>query len=159
MGEIIVQTKGFLGESMSILNATIRKNTIEFEIWDIMLRDLIQLSRQYSLISSLDKDHIHQWSQIKAATDSLIDFTNDIIQTYAVSSTRIDMTSEQSEYLNNVKNHLLNIYEKALPDSIIIGSSPRVNIIDQEVTDAMQSAIRLQADLNFARKAFALPTD
>lgn len=159
LGGIIVQTKGFLGESMNILNATIRKNTIEFEIWDIMLRDLIQLSRQYSLISSLDKDHVHQWSQIKAATDSLIDFTNNIIQTYAVNSTRMDMTSEQSGYLNNVKDYLLNIYEKALPDNIIIGSSPRVNIIDQEITSAMQSAIRLQMELNFARKAFALPTD
>lgn len=158
-GEVIIQTKGFLGESIHVLNNTVSKSMIEFEIWDVMLRDLIQLSRQYNLVISLDTDHRQQWLQIKTATDSLIDFTTDIIQTYTGNNTYIDITSEQSTYLNTVQDYLLNIQQKAFPSKVVIGSNPQVNIIDQEITEAMEIAIQLQVDLRFARKAFNLPAD
>jgi len=158
-GEVVIQTKGFLGESINILNTTVSKSKIEFEIWDVMLRDLIQLSWQYNLIISLDTDHRQQWSQIKTATDSLIDFTSDVIQTYARNNTYIDITNERSTYLNKVENYLLNIQQKAFPSKVIIGSNPQVNIIDREITEAMETAIQLQVDLKFARKAFNLPAD
>jgi hypothetical protein len=112
LGQVAIQTKGFLEESISILNATVTKDIIEFEAWDVMLKDLIQLSRQYGLIISLDKDHVHQWSQIKAATDSLIDFTSDIMQTYAVNHTYINITNEQSVHLHNVEDYLLTYTKK-----------------------------------------------
>lgn len=158
-GEVVIQTEGFLGESINILNTTVSKGKIEFEIWDVMLRDLIQLSRQYDLIISLDTNHRQQWSQIKTATDSVIDFTSDIIQTYAGNNTYIDMTNGQSTYLNKVEIYLLNIQQKAFPSRVVIGSNPQVDIIDQEITEAMETAIQLQVDLKFARQAFNLPAD
>jgi hypothetical protein len=159
LGQVAIQTKGFLDESISILNATVTKTMIAFEAWDVMLKDLIQLSRQYDLIISLDKDHVYQWSQIKAATDSLIDFTSDVIQTYAINRTYINVTNDQSVHLNNFKNYLFNIYKKSFPDKITIGPNPQININDPELTGAMETAIHLQADLVLARKAFALPAD
>lgn len=158
-GEVVIQTEGFLGETIEILNTTVSKGKIEFEIWDVMLRDLIQLSRQYDLIISLDTNHRQQWSQIKTATDSVIDFTSDIIQTYAGNNTYIDMTNGQSTYLNKVEIYLLNIQQKAFPSRVVIGSNPQVDIIDQEITEAMETAIQLQVDLKFARQAFNLPAD
>jgi len=158
-GEVVIQTKGFLGETIEILNTTVSKGKIEFEIWDVMLRDLIQLSRQYDLIISLDTNHRQQWSQIKTATDSVIDFTSDIIQTYAGNNTYIDITNGQSTYLNKVENYLLNIQQKAFPSKVVIGSNPQVDIIDQEITEAMETAIQLQVDLKFVRQAFNLPAD
>lgn len=158
-GEVVIQTKGFLEETINILNTTVSKGKIEFQIWDVMLRDLIQLSRQYNLIISLDTGHRQQWSQIKIATDSLTDFTSDIIQTYGGNNTYIDITNEQSTYLNKVKNYLLNIQQKAFPSKVVIGSNPQVNIIDQEITEAMENAIQLQVELKFARQAFNLPAD
>jgi len=158
-GEVVIQTEGFLGETIEILNTTVSKGKIEFEIWDVMLRDLIQLSRQYDLIISLDTNHRQQWSQIKTATDSVIDFTSDIIQTYAGNNTYIDITNGQSTYLNKVENYLLNIQQKAFPSKVVIGSNPQVDIIDQEITEAMETAIQLQVDLKFVRQAFNLPAD
>ena len=158
-GEVVIQTKGFLGETIEILNTTVSKGKIEFEIWDVMLRDLIQLSRQYDLIISLDTNHRQQWSQIKTATDSVIDFTSDIIQTYAGNNTYMDITNGQSTYLNKVENYLLNIQQKAFPSKVVIGSNPQVDIIDQEITEAMETAIQLQVDLKFVRQAFNLPAD
>ena len=158
-GEVVIQTEGFLGETINILNTTVSKGKIEFEIWDVMLRDLIQLSRQYYLIISLDTNHRQRWSQIRTATDSVIDFTSDIIQTYAGNNTYIDMTNGQSTYLNKVEIYLLNIQQKAFPSRVVIGSNPQVDIIDQEITEAMETAIQLQVDLKFVRQAFNLPAD
>lgn len=157
LGEVLIQTRGFLGESIHILNITLRESKIEFELWDVMFRDLIQISRQYKLIISLDTDHRQQWSQIKVATDSLVDFVNELIQAYAKNNTYMNITSEHSTSLNKIRDSLLSIELKAFPSKIVIGSNPQVNIIDSEITEAMEPSIQLQADLKSARRAFNLP--
>lgn len=157
LGEVLIQTRIPLGESIYILNTTAREGRIEFELWDALFGDLIQLSRQYAVIISLDNSHRYQWSQIKEATDSLVDFVNALTQTYAKNNTYMKITSEQSTYLNKIGNSLLSIQGKVIPSTIVIGSNPQVNIIDSEITVAVETSILLQANLKSARRAFNLP--
>lgn len=154
LGEVLIQTKGFLGESIHVLNLTIEERQIDFELWDILLRDLIQLSQQYKLVISLDITHGQQWLQIKAATDSLVDFVNDLTQIYAGNSTHMNITDGQLSYLGNINNLLLNIQSKAFPAKIVLGSDPKVIIGDSDITEAMENSIRLQTELMLARQAF-----
>ena len=156
LGEALIQTQGFLGESIHLLNITAAEGRIEFGLWDVLLRDLIQLSRQYKLIISLDADHRQQWSEIKWATDSLLDFVNDLVQTYCKGNEYMDITYEHSTRLSRIGDHLLNIKLKAFPGSIIIGSNPRVDIMDSEISEAMETSVQLQAELNLARRDFNL---
>lgn len=190
LGEVLIQTKGFLDESIHIMNITVMDSRIGFELWDVLLRDLIHVSRQYKLVMSLDGEHRRQWSQIKTATDSLVDFVQDLIQANARNNTyeiiveeasagairfiptgnntytcRIliegDLayrraTSEQLTHLGKIRDRLLNMRLKAFPAKITIGSNPEVNIIDSEITEAMETSVQLEADLNSARKVFNL---
>ena len=157
LGEILIQTSGFLGETIHILNVTAREGRIDFELWDVMYRDLIELSRHCKSVTSLDTDHRQQWSQIRAATDSLVDFVRDLTQTYAKNNTYMNITYERSIYLNKIRDRLLSIHLKAFPARIVMGSNPEVNIIDSQITEAMEISIQLQEDLNSARRAFNLP--
>jgi len=158
LGEILIQTGGYLGESISILNSVVIEGKIDLELWSIVfLRDLIQLSRQYGLVVSLDIDHRQQWSQIKAATDSVVDFVNELIQTYA-DYAFMDITPEQSVHISKMRDFFLNTQLKAFPTKIVIGSNPQVNIVDSEITEVMELAEQLQTDLKLARKAFNLFT-
>ncbi len=157
LGGVLIQTRIPLGESIYILNTTAREGRIEFELWDALFGDLIQLSRQYAVIISLDNSHRYQWLQIKEATDSLMDFVNALTQTYAKNNTYMEITSEQSTYLNKIGNSLLSIQVKVIPSTIVIGSNPQVNIIDSEITEAVETSILLQASLKSARRAFNLP--
>ena len=156
LGEVLIQTRGFLGESIHLLDLTVRESRIEFELWDVLLGDLVQLSRQYKLIISLDTDHRQQWSQIKGAADCLLDFANALTQMYAKNSGYMGITHEHSTHLNTIRDHLLKTELKAFPAKIVIGSNPEVNITDSDIAKAMDTSIRLQVDLDFARRAFKL---
>ena len=141
LGEVLIQTRGFLDESIHILNLTVRESRIDFGLWDVLLRDLVQLSRQYKLIISLDTDHRQQWSQIKGAADSLVDFVNALTQMYAKNSGYMDITHEHSAHLNTIRDHLLKTELKAFAAKIIIGSNPEVNIADSDIAEAMDTSI------------------
>jgi len=158
LGEVLIQTRGFLDEPINILNLTLRKGRIDFELWDVMFRDLIQLSRQFKLIILLDVTHEQQWSQIKTATDSLVDFVQDLTQTYTRNYAHMNITYEHSMYLSRIRDSLL-MQLKAIPSHIVTGSNPQVNIADREITEAMDASKRLEVDLKSARTAFNLPQD
>ena len=38
LGEVLIQTRGFLGETIHVLNVTAREGRIDFELWDVMYR-------------------------------------------------------------------------------------------------------------------------
>ena len=158
LGEVLIQTSGFLGETIHILNVTATQSRIDFELWDVMYKDLIELSRHCKSVTSLDTDHRQQWSQIRTSTDSLVDFVRDLTQTYAKNNTYMNITHERSIHLNKIRDQLLSIQLRAFPARIVIGPNPEVNIIDSQITEAMEISIQLQEDLNSARRAFNLPS-
>ncbi len=154
--EVLIQTRGFLDESINILNVTARESKIEFALWNVLFDDLIQLSRQYKLMIALDTPHRPQWSQIKTATDSLLEFVGALAQKYAKNNTYLDITYEHSQHFDKIIDCLLNIKLNAFSTIIVIGSDPKVNINDREITEAMETSIQLQTNLEAVRRAFNL---
>jgi hypothetical protein len=126
------------------LNITVRESRIEFELWDVLYNDLFQQSQRYRSIISLDVSHRLQWSQVKEATDSLVDFVSALMQTHAEKDAYMDLTSEQSFNLCSVRGRLLknDIQVKAFPAKIVQGSNPQVNIIDSEIARRRRTPYR-----------------
>lgn len=156
LGELLTQTRGFLDEPIEILNVTVRESRIEFGLWNILLDDLIQLSRQYRLVIASDASHGPQWSQIKTSTDFLLEFVQDLVRKYVKNNTYLDITCEQSQCFNRIIDYLVDIELKTFPTTIVIGSDPQVNIDDREITEALQTSMLLQTTLEAATKAFNL---
>jgi len=156
LGELLIQTTGFLDESRNILYGTAKESRIEFALWNVLLNDLIQLSRQYKLVIGLDIPHAYQWSRIRTSIDSLLEFVGDLIQEYRENNAYLNITDEQTKHLNEIIDCLQDIKQKAFPTIIVIGSDPQVNIDDEEITEAMKASIRLQTNLEAARQAFSL---
>lgn len=159
LGESLIQAKGCLDESIDILNHTIDAGQVDHELWDVMYVDLIHLSRYYKLISSLDSPHWQQWSQMSEATDSLAIFVDDLSQhARFFNITFRNISIGRAQYLRNIRDCLLQIERSAFPAEVIIGVNPRVQVVDKEITEAMETSIKLDIDIESARRAFNLPT-
>ncbi|MBS7652895.1 winged helix-turn-helix transcriptional regulator [Candidatus Bathyarchaeota archaeon] len=162
LGEVLLQAREFLSESIGILNSTLEKSEMSFFLVDVLHKDLIQLSRQLKFTTTLDTGHREQWSQINGATDSLIEIVEALIYSIrarglAISDPCMNITYGQLLYLEKIRDDLIYIERKAFPAKIVIGSNPQVDITDSEITEAMEASLRLKKDVESARIAFNLP--
>lgn len=161
LGEALIQARGFLGESVSLMDFSIEEGRIDAELLELLYRDTIQLSRQLKFVMSLDGRHGAQWSQIRASTDSLVDFLGDLVAgmnklMLTEGRAHMEVGEERSLHLGRIRDSLKIIERKAFPPVVVIGSNPRVRIEDGEITEAMEASLSLQSDINSARGAFDL---
>ena len=158
-GETLIQTRGFLLEAVRILNITISDGRIDFLMLDTLYRDLIQLSRQFKTVMTLDADHREYWSQIKEATDSLTEFNKDLNNKIMRYKDYIAIDFAQRLHIEtdieNIRDDLSDIEKYAFPKEIIIGSSPRVEIIESMIAKAAEAANKLNIDVESARRSFS----
>jgi len=161
LGEALILAGGFLGESVNILNHTVGEGRVDVELFQVLRDDLIQLSRYHRLIMSLDPSHWEQWSQVQLATDSLEMFVRDLSDRV----TAIEKDGEgsgtvirvgPSSYLAKIRDDLAEIGLKSIPEKIVLGSNPRVKVSDEDMTDAMEAAVKLEKDVAQARIEFNL---
>lgn len=156
LGETIIQTIGFSDECLNILNSTVKESRIRFDSWDVMYRDTIEVSRLYRLVMSLDTVHAQQWSQIKASVDDLVDFAKELLQRYSRNETYMTISEQQSKCIYKIVDLLRKIELKAFPTKIVIGSNPMLNLVDEDITDAMRVSMELQTELKTALRAFSI---
>jgi len=163
LGETLIQTRGFLLEAVHILNTTASDSRIDFLTLDVLYRDLIQLSRQFKIVMTLDANHREYWSQIKEATDSLTEFNKDLnnkimssLISGSLKNNYITIDSTQRLYLEKIRDELSEIEKYSFPKEIIIGSSPRVEIVESMISKAAEAANKLNIDVNLARSSFYL---
>jgi len=157
LGEVMIQTKGLLSEANNILNHTVRDGQIDFEVWDVMFRDLALQLRLYTTISALDLDHRQQWTQIRTAVDEVSVLFNQINQKYAKTNGRfLNLTDPQTSSLKNLLEALTFIEAKAFPQRIVMGANPEIRIGDEDMTGAVQVAVDIQSKVLDIRSEFVL---
>jgi DNA-binding transcriptional ArsR family regulator len=159
LGGAIIQTRGLLGESIDILDTTIKKRSIHFSLWNILFRNLMLATRQLDLIKSLDIDHLQHWSQIELTINLTTDLISDIFQRYDKGDFQyMNITLGEGWMISSMKirDGLVEI-DKALSSEIIIGAHPHVEMTDKNLTTALEAAIQLQMDVELARRALNIP--
>ncbi|GEM_PF-1812684 len=146
-----MQARGPLGESIHIMNVTIERRQIDLELWEVMLRDLIEHSRFYPVIAYLDGRHKSQWMSMHDGIDSVIRTISNMIQTYnTMNISVIGLNDESSVPIISVRDGLL-LAERASPRTITIGSAPEVTVSD-DVMNAACALNGLQTQLNEMQK-------
>lgn len=157
LGEALIQARGFLGESVKILNHTVSEGEVDAELFQVLRDDLIQLSRYYRFVASLDHRHWEQWGKVQEATGHLEAFVGDLCDRIQASNdSYMIIVGSHSSCLTKIMDDLVEIARKALPQTIIIGPNPRVKVGDDSMTDAMEAAVNLDEDIDQARMVYYL---
>lgn len=160
LGEALIQASGFLGESVNILNNTIGEGRVDVDLFQVFRDDLIQLSKYYRFVASLDHHHLEHWGKVQEATDSLELFARDLCDRIQISpvgnGSYMVIQGSYSRSLVKIVDDLVEIERKAFPQTIIVGSNPRVKIRDEDMTDAMEAAVNLDKEIAQARIIFNL---
>lgn len=159
LGEALLQARGFLGESIDILNRTIEERRIDFSLWDAMFNDLALMTGQLDLMKSLDAERLQHWSRIDLAINAVTDLVSNILQRYESDIQYMNITLGEGWIISSTKirDDLVEI-DEALSSEIVIGAHPHVEINDKDLTEALEAAIQLQMDVELARRALNLPT-
>jgi len=153
LGLVLMQAKRPLSESIHIMNLTVTRCQIDVELWDMMLRNLIEHWRFYPAISYLDKPHRSQWIVMQLATDELRQAITDITQACSRRGVSLlDLTDAGLVSARSVRDTLMLIETAAFPRSITIGPDPKVTISDDNMRKAVEAARLLQAQLEELRK-------
>jgi hypothetical protein len=155
LGLVLMQARGPLSESIHIMNKTIESRQVDVELWDIMLRDLIEHSRFYPVIACLDGNHRSQWTLIQNGIDGVIRVTTDMIQTCdRMGISILNLTDEGIIPIASVRDILILIEMSAFPKSVTIGSDPKVVVSDDSIMRAVDAAYRLQTQLEELKEIF-----
>jgi len=164
LGETLIQSRGLLLKSINIINSTIEDRRIDIDKQDTLRRDLLLLSQNYKLIMSLDPNNREYWSQVKESTDSLIelfeDLDSNILARIIVGEIKdinlINTSYAQNLYLENIRDNLMEIERHVIPDNIVVGNNPRVEIIDSEIIKAVDASRKMLLNIDLTRSAFNL---
>jgi len=153
LGLVLMQARGPLSESIHIMNKTIESRQIDVELWDVMLRDLIEHSRFYPLIGSLDGNHRSRWTLIQNGIDSVIQVTTNMIQKfYRMHVSVLNLTDEWLTPIISVRDILTLVEVNAFPSSVTIGPDPKVIVSDDGIMRAVDAVNRLEAQLEELQK-------
>ncbi len=150
---VLMQAKTTLSEAIHIMNRTIMSGQIDMELWDEMLRDLIEHWRFYPAISYLDPSHRPQWILIHHGIDELIRAVTDMIQAFNRRGiSLLDLTGAQQTSIRSVRDILMLIDMNAFPRSIVTGSDPKVTVSDDGIKRVLEAVSLLQVQLEELRK-------
>ena len=153
LGLVLMQAKGPLNEAIHIMNKTVARGQIDVELWDVMLRDLIEHWRFYPAVSYLDPSHKPQWTLIQHGIDELIRVVTDMVQAFNRRGiSLLDLASAQLTSIRSVKDILMLIEMNIFPRSIVTGSDPKVTVSDDGMKRAVEAVSLLQVQLEQWRK-------
>jgi hypothetical protein len=148
LGMLLIATEGALSESTHILNLTVERRRIDFELWDVLQQDLIWQSRLYPVIASLDMRHEPYWVQVQDSVVSLERVVSSVKQIYASIFIRLlNLTDKQTSQIVTVRDILVMIGTNVFPAHVIVGANPEVVITDESMTRAAEAAARLNSEL------------
>jgi hypothetical protein len=148
LGSALLSAEGALSESTHILNLTVERRRIDFELWDVLQQDLIWQSRLYHVIASLDMHHKPHWMQIQDSVVSLERVVSSVKQTYASIFIRLlNLTDKQTSQIVAVRDILVIIETDAFPAHVILDANPEVVISDENMMRAAEAAARLSSEL------------
>ena len=123
------------------------------ELWEVILRDLIEHSRFYPVIAHLDENHRSQWILIQDGIDRVISATTDMIQTYGRAHiSLLDLRDEWVISISSVRDTLILIEMNAYPKSVTVGPDPKVVIFDENMKKAVEAVNQLQDQLEELQK-------
>lgn len=143
-----MQARGPLSESIHIMNETIERRQIDVEMWDVMLRDLIEHSRFYPVIACLDENHRLQWTLIQNGIDSMIRANTDMIQILnSMGISILNLTDEDLIPIASVRDAVILIEMNAFRKRVTIGSDPEAAVSDDSMMKAVDAVNRLQNQL------------
>ncbi|MBS7631009.1 winged helix-turn-helix transcriptional regulator [Candidatus Bathyarchaeota archaeon] len=148
-GEVLILNRGFLSNSINVINSSITDSRFSQDELIILYDHMIQLSRQYKVIESLDYAHKVQWSQIEDAFDAFMEFSEDLLQKIMrlkseKNQSSIYLNYAQCQYLEKIKSELRDIGAYSMPPQITLGSNPSVPIDENDMTNAVNISIKLQ---------------
>lgn len=153
LGLVLMQAKGPLSEAIHIMNRTIMRGQIDVELWDVMLRDLIEHWRFYPAISYLDQSHRSRWTLIQDGIDELIRVVTDVIQACNRRGIALlDLMGTQLTSICSVRDILMVIEMNTFPRSIVTGSDPKVTVSDDGIKRTVEAVSLLQVQLEELRK-------
>jgi hypothetical protein len=148
LGLVLMQARGPLSESIHIMNKTIESRQIDVELWDVMLRDLIEHSRFYPVIAHLDGNHRSKWTLIQNGTHGIIWATTKMIQKcYRMHVSVLNLTDEWLTPIISVRDILTLVEVNAFPSSVTIGPDPKVIVSDDGIMRAVDAVNQLDAQL------------
>jgi len=148
LGLVLMQATGPLSESVHILNKTIAGGQIDLELWEVLLRDLVEHSRFYKVIASLDGEHGQQWSLIENGIQALVHVIAEIIQACNTKHiSLIDLAAEHLTAFTKIRDMLLTILIDGFPRAITLGSDADMVVFDRGIMRAVDSANDLQSIL------------
>jgi len=157
LGGIMFQTRGLLSEANNVLNHTLANGMIDFELWQVMLRNMALQLRLYATIAELDPGHMQQWTQMRSAIDEVTTLFFHIDQKYEPMSGRyLNLTNPQASSLRDLLEGLLVIEERGFPKEIILGAIPQIRVDEEDLTQAVEAAVDIQDGAQYARIEFDL---
>jgi hypothetical protein len=149
LGMLLIAAEGALSESTHILNLTVERRCIDFELWDVLQQDLIWQLRLYPVIASLDMGHRPYWMQVQDSVLSLERVVSNVKHTYTeVNIFLINLTDRQIAAIVTVRDMLIQIEANAFPAQVIFGANPEVTISHESISKAADAAERLQSELS-----------
>lgn len=153
LGSVLMQAKGPLSEAVHIMNQTVMRGQIDVELWNVMLRDLIEHWRFYPAVLYLDRSHRPQWTLIQHGIDELIRVVTDVIQACNRRGiSLLDLTGARLTSICSVRDILMLIEMNAFPRSIVTGSDPKVTVSDDGIRRTVEAVNLLQVQLEELRK-------
>jgi len=155
MGVSILNANMLLNESEEIINTTIVEGRLSFHSWFYLLDYTTKISNQFKTIKNLDADHYNQWSQFELATDKLSNFISDVLEKHGRDYPYKNV-KDWTFMLTILREDLLTI-DKVLPSIVILGTDPRIEIIDDFSNEALIAGFKLQQDIDLARRSLSIP--
>lgn len=152
LGFTLMQARGPMSEAIHVLILTLGRRQIDAELWDVMLRSLIEHSRFYPLIWNLDQSRRGQWMRLQEGIDNLIKAATDVIQTCNRMRVRsLNLTSAGVDTISAVRDALELVFVNAFPP-VTLGACPEVPLSDERLNRAVEAISLLEARLTDIQK-------
>ena len=156
LGWAILEARGSYRESINLVKDVIDRGCFEMGAANILQNDMIQASRFLRIVSVLDKGHREQWDALRQASDSLAQASMQLMGKMASNREHeINISLGQELYLERICEDLV-MMENGFPDEVLLGSSPKVVVDDELMTEAVEAAISFEESLNGFYGAFEL---
>lgn len=156
LGWAILEARGGYRESINLLEDVIDRGCFEMAAINILQSDMIQASRSLRTASVLDKEHREHWDALRQASDLLAQASLQLMGKMTSNSEHeISISLCQELYLERIYEDLV-MMERAFPDGIQLGSSPKVVVDDELMTEAVEATISFEGSLNGFYGAFEL---
>jgi len=152
LGWTLLQSRGYIGESSSILGHFIETGIVEYEGLQVLRDDLHQYLRLLRVVKSLDQKHGDHWREIDEAMYSLMDFTGEIRRLIkdggGTNSGNLTIQAAEVSALLEVKEDLDSVYASLYSAEIVVGAHPKVVLRDSIMNSAVNAASEMEDHLS-----------